>query len=562
MNQRTCRNEFDNHCKAHSKYFCDSTLKADIRKMSLEESIQILRQNNIQRHNTKLAPSSDGTILPMYCGIAFVLLFLPVGTKRLFPKSCKREKVAWSSMALGLHLYLALCLQLYQLHHSELGIIGIRDRAQTEIMFVPAVRKPMPIVKWTPNIFEMDPTVLRRLCQNSNTAQSEDFSVALNSTEKSWPNYIDFTDSRREQSDEAALDDGQVRFAALHFAQWYPDPINNMTDDWRYFQNPNFTHNKKGFPVLRPKGHVFYDQRCIATRKTQAALAHRFGLDAFIFYIYFGDNKWVLDQALEAMLQDGEPDIDFALMWPNEVFGPTQPRYDRPDLLADILSRFFRHPRYLKVNGRPLLYIYQAKNFLKSFTDQVNHVLESKYQIPKMHLVASFQIYRKNWDTYEHFDGYSEFPPNMKEPLYRHHGYVEWKEIPKHQRPVHLGMALNFDNTPRQSKGDPNKLPNSLSKGRSLPSTPSSPKEFRDRCIDRVTSWLLHYEDDRAKFPAALDDDVNPKVVLFFAWNEWSEQAALEPSDVQGYGMLEALLDCKQHAMKLNARILAARNSS
>jgi hypothetical protein len=36
------------------------------------------------------------------------------------------------------------------------------------------------------------------------------------------------------------------------------------------------------------------------------------------------------------------------------------------------------------------------------------------------------------------------------------------------------------------------------------------------------------------------------KFVLIFAWNEWSEQAALEPSDVHGYGFLEALKSCKE----------------
>ena len=193
-------------------------------------------------------------------------------------------------------------------------------------------------------------------------------------------------------------------------------------------------------------------------------------LSSFIFYIYFGDNTWVLDQALEALLQDGEPDIDFALMWPNENFGPTKPQYDRPDLLADILSHFFRHSRYLKFNWRPLLYIYHARHFHKKFADQVNAVLVSKYQIPKMHLVASFQLNGNNWNTYGRFDGYNEFPPNIKDPLSRpHHGYIEWKNTPMHQCPVHLGMNLHFDNTPRLAQGDPLKLPKALSKGRHLP---------------------------------------------------------------------------------------------
>ena len=92
----------------------------------------------------------------------------------------------------------------------------------------------------------------------------------------------------RQQHDAILdLNNGKIRFAALHFPQWYPDPINNMLDDWQYIQNPNFTHIIDGIPVLRPKGHTYYDQRCIATRKMQAALARRFGLDAFIFHLLY-----------------------------------------------------------------------------------------------------------------------------------------------------------------------------------------------------------------------------------------------------------------------------------
>ena len=111
--------------------------------------------------------------------------------------------------------------------------------------------------------------------------------------------------------------------------------------------------------------------------------------------------------------------------------------------------------------------------------------------------------------------------------IWQSYGYKEWD----HTEDYHLGMTLNFDNTPRMSGGNPTVLPALLSHNRSLPQNQPTPNEFEQRCISRVRSW----------YPKPKGE----KVVTFFAWNEWCEQAALEPSDLYGYGYLEALRNCR-----------------
>ena len=50
----------------------------------------------------------------------------------------------------------------------------------------------------------------------------------------------------------------------------------------------------------------------------------------------------------------------------------------------------------------------------------------------------------------------------------------------------------------------------------------------------------MNHEDDKMKYPKILGNDV----VMIFALKEWCEQAALVPSDLYGYGMVESLRDC------------------
>jgi Glycosyltransferase WbsX len=126
----------------------------------------------------------------------------------------------------------------------------------------------------------------------------------------------------------------------------------------------------------------------------------------------------------------------------------------------------------------------------------------------------------------EYADAYAEFPPNIGS-LWHSYGYTKWN----HTDDYHLGMTLHFDNTPRRARGNPIRLPKTLSKNRTLPHKQPTPQEFRERCISRVQSWYKRTKEEKA--------------VLFFAWNEWSEQAALEPNHLDGYGYLEAIRDCR-----------------
>jgi hypothetical protein len=112
-------------------------------------------------------------------------------------------------------------------------------------------------VTWTLNMFEMDLGTHRGICLNGTSPPQN----------KTWPWYINHTDT----PPNPVLDNVNIKFLALYFPQWYPASVNGNKDDWRYFHNPEFTHNRESILITRPLNNIYYDPRCMEQRHTQAA---------------------------------------------------------------------------------------------------------------------------------------------------------------------------------------------------------------------------------------------------------------------------------------------------
>jgi len=82
------------------------------------------------------------------------------------------------------------------------------------------------------------------------------------SPDESWPTHFSLIKLIQ------ASNENNFRFIALHFPQWYADHVNGRMDDWWYFQNPIFTQNVNGVPIVQRTASLLCSQEDISTMTT------------------------------------------------------------------------------------------------------------------------------------------------------------------------------------------------------------------------------------------------------------------------------------------------------
>jgi hypothetical protein len=162
---------------------------------------------------------------------------------------------------------------------------------------------------------------------------------------------------------------------AFYLPQYHPIPEN---DEWWGKGFTEWTNVAKARPLYpgHYQPHVpgelgYYDLRVPEVREAQAALARSHGISGFVYYHYWFHGKRLLHRPFDEVLSSGSPDFPFALCWANEewtrnwegesghVLMPQE--YSAEDDVAHLrwLVAPFSDPRYIKIDGRPLVLIYR-----------------------------------------------------------------------------------------------------------------------------------------------------------------------------------------------------------
>lgn len=366
-----------------------------------------------------------------------------------------------------------------------------------------------------------------------------------------------------------------MKIIAFYLPQFHEIPENN--DMW----GKGFTewvNVKKAKPLfddhfqpVEPLNDNYYDLTDIEVMRWQIELAKKYGLYGFCFYHYWYNGHKLLHIPVENYLNDKSLDFPYCLCWANHdwtmawvnkkddiIFSQDYSDEKDWDEHFNYFLSYFKDDRYIKINGKPLLIIYQNprqdnRKYYVKMLDYWNDLAKKNgfvgicftFQSVDIDLSADNDIYGFDYDIeyqphYVHRlvykKGESKFIDFIKwinaktfrikyasVSKYIHRSKVEildydecWQKILKMGpiRPNSIPCAfVGCDTTPRRRE-------------RGLVIQGMSPEKFQK---------YLKAQIKRTK-------DVYKKEIMFiFAWNEWAEGAYMEPDKRWEYGILEAM---------------------
>ena len=356
----------------------------------------------------------------------------------------------------------------------------------------------------------------------------------------------------------------RARAIALYLPQFHPIPEN---DAWWGKGFTEWTNTAKAKPLFRghyqphvPADLGFYDLRVPEVREAQADLARAAGIEAFCYYHYWFAGRRILERPFIEVLASGRPGFPFCLCWANESWSgvwhgdpkrilieQTYPGATDDRAHFTTLLPAFADPRYLRVDGKPLLLIYKPGDLPDSrATLGVWRELAARAGLRGLYVAG--MTARADWDAASAgFDASAVAPLINRNPWISRRRPLAWlrrrwsilRGLPMRYSwddmmrgwvgvlhahfaaaaqkwDVHPCVVHAWDNTPRSGANG-------------VVLTGASPAQFR--------TWL------DAILATARDLPAERRIVLLKSWNEWAEGNHLEPDLRSGRAYLEAVLE-------------------
>ena len=359
---------------------------------------------------------------------------------------------------------------------------------------------------------------------------------------------------------------------AFYLPQYYSFPEN---DEWWGKGFTEWTNVKKAKPLY--KGHYqptvplnknYYSLENIDTMKWQAELAKEYGISGFCFYHYwFGEGRQLMEKPVDNYLAHTEIDFPFCICWANHNWSRTWVGGDQ-DILMEVkygdeeewekhfkyLLPFFKDPRYIKKDEKPVFIIYQpqlipclkdmiaylqkraqeegiggltiiAQSMFETFSEEMENCVDYKIQYePNYSRTRAWDNKKETlryapgflFDLYAYkIKGKLNRMTNGKFFKYKTYSYdAIWRYIlhrPDHDRRQLTGAFVKCDVTPRRQE-------------RALIYKGDTPKKFA-KYIRKLVQKTEGLSD----------------MLFISAWNEWGEGMYLEPDEKHGYSYLEGV---------------------
>jgi hypothetical protein len=346
-----------------------------------------------------------------------------------------------------------------------------------------------------------------------------------------------------------------MKILALNLPQFHEIKEN---DEWWGKGFTEWTNVKKAKPVypghiqpLIPLNNNYYDLSKKDTIVNQAKMARKYGVSGFVYFHYWYSGRKMLEKPCEILLGTPEVLIEYCFCWANHPWTRAWDGKEHQILLEQTYGDkddwenhlkyflpFFRDNRYIKIDNKPMLFIYAMCNV-------PNYDAMIEYWQKRLVEEGFSGIYIVEYISSKNPKAYSKFTSAVyeDEPIYSARFQISFIEKAvrffnkKTQRPDILdydkiwrailkkdatygdkeiiqGAFATWDNTPRRgSKGC------TIFKG-------ASPEKFKRYFTELVKNKRK---------------DCSKEYLVINAWNEWGEGAMLEPTEQYGYAYLDVV---------------------
>jgi len=353
----------------------------------------------------------------------------------------------------------------------------------------------------------------------------------------------------------------------MYLPQFHPISEN---DEWWGKGFTEWTNVVKGRPRFRghyqphlPKDLGFYDLRLPETREAQASLAKKFGIYGFCYYHYWFNGRRILEKPVDEILESGKPDFPFMLCWANENWSRNwdggfdkvllAQRYSEDDFInhARHLVKYFRDPRYIRIEDKPVFAIYKddigidIEPCIKAFRNELRaHSIDVYLCRFERRIGTSVNIEK----ALEIFDAGIEFQPLTRQFSYlTKRRYLKLLRNLTYRSSSNIFLRKQLDEILNYREVVENDLNHDFQQG--LPIFPGVCPGWDNTSRRPGSSAIILHQSTPDLFEYWVSEkikrtnwDLLPGRYLFVnAWNEWAEGNHLEPCEKWGTGYLAAL---------------------
>lgn len=371
-----------------------------------------------------------------------------------------------------------------------------------------------------------------------------------------------------------------MKIIPLYLPQFHTIPEN---DEWWGKGFTEWVNVRDAKPLFEghnqprvPLNNNYYDLSDIETLKWQCRIAKEYGIYGFCMYHYWFNGHLLLEKPMEMLLAHPEIDIKYCVSWANHDWTDAwkasnrQPKVliahnfdDEKDWVDhfNYLLPFFKDPRYMTENNKPLMVIY-----IPNIIRKLKKMLDVWSQMARDNgfdgLTFIYQSAASSFDnSWDHslFDYGVEMNPGYVGLANRQKNSSFFPKLMKYSHEIKRFLHIRRSLLPQKkitevSKADydytwqrilelrpisnaPKMIPCAFTDWDNTPRHKERGYLFQGVSPDKFKSYFKQLIDNTKKY---YDTDM----IFVFAWNEWAEGGYLEPDEKNGFAFLEAIKEC------------------